>query len=56
MAAQKSGGSAALRREKDRRMAAMLRGVVRNTGRCPVCYRIVPNGTHPGPGCYLPKE
>lgn len=32
--------------EKDKRMAAELkrRGVERNTGRCPLCYRIVTNG------------
>jgi hypothetical protein len=42
------------RREKDQRMAQMLKklGVRRDTGRCPVCYKIVKNGTHPGVGCY----
>lgn len=37
---------AAERRNKDIAMAARLRGVERKTGRCPVCYAIVPNGSH----------
>ena len=28
-------------------MAAGLKGIIRNTGVCPICYRIVPNGDHP---------
>jgi hypothetical protein len=49
MAAKSGGGAASRRRAKDQAMAAQLRGVVRDTGRCPVCYRIVKNGTHPNP-------
>jgi len=44
------------KRSKDQSMAASLRGVVRDTGRCPVCYRIVKNGTHPGPSCMGGKD
>lgn len=35
------------RRQKDSRMAAMLKkmGIVRNSGRCPICNKIVATGS-----------
>jgi hypothetical protein len=48
MAASGKGGSASRRRERDKARAALMKrlGIVRKTGRCPLCYKIVPNGDH----------
>lgn len=47
-------GKKGARREKNQRMAAMLAKTnpVRLMGRCPVCYKLVKNGSHPGQGCF----
>lgn len=45
------------RRNKDQAMAAAMKaaGVERTAGRCPVCYRMAANGSHPTVNaCRLP--
>lgn len=48
MASQQGQGQA--RSQKDKEMAARMKreGIERKTGRCPNCYKIVPNGSHIG--------
>lgn len=45
------GGKKQRTRAKNQAMATQIRGIERDTGRCPVCYRIVKNGTHPSALC-----
>lgn len=42
--ARRSGGTGTRRRAADQERAARMRGTVRNTGNCPICHRLVPNG------------
>lgn len=46
------------RRTKDQAMAAAMKaaGIERRSGRCPVCYTINANGSHPSPALCKPTR
>jgi len=39
--AHKNEGGASRRKDANQKMAARLRGVVRNTGNCPICHKLI---------------
>ena len=39
--AHKSPGMLARRKDANQKMAARLKGVVRNTGNCPICHKLI---------------
>lgn len=47
-----ASGSAKQKQQRDKQQAAFMKahGIERRTGRCPVCYGIVPNDTFGGAG------